>query len=53
MSKELTEDQIDNVLITLKQKEIDEQLRSNKVIEGVLNDISNGIDRIATNLENK
>ena len=49
----LSESQIDEILMKLKQKQIDEQIRSNKVIEGILNDISNGIDRIASDLENK
>lgn len=46
----LTADQVDQVLIKIKQKEIEEQIRSNKVIEGVLRDISGGIDRIADQL---
>jgi hypothetical protein len=53
MGENLSDSQIDNVLIDLKQKEIDEQTRSNKVIEGVLKDISNGIDRIADDFENR
>ena len=44
---ELTEAQIDDVLLTLMQKQIDEQVRSNKVIEGVLNDICNAVDRLS------
>jgi len=47
----LSDNQIDNVLIRLKQKEINEQIRSDKVNEGVLKDISNGIDRIADEME--
>ena len=43
--------QVDNVLIRLKQKQIDEQIRSNKVIEGILKDIWLCSDRVATNLE--
>lgn len=42
--KDLTSDflssgEIDNALIKLKEKEVAEQIRSNKVIEGVLKDI--------------
>ena len=40
--------QVNRALMVLKQKEIDEQVRSNKVIEGVLKDIFNGIDRAAS-----
>ena len=43
--------EIDNALIRLKQKEIDEQTRSNKVVEGVLKDIQGGIERIAEGFE--
>ena len=43
--------EIDNALIRLKQKEIDEQTRSNKVVEGVLKDIQGGIERIAESFE--
>lgn len=35
----MEEHEIDNVLIKLKEKEVAEQLRSNKVIEGILKDI--------------
>ena len=51
--KPLTSIQIGNNLLALSQRELDEKIRSNKVIEGILYDISNGIDRIASNLENK
>lgn len=44
---ELTDAQIDDVLLTLMQKQIDEQIRSNKVIEGILFDINNAMERIA------
>ena len=47
--KNLSNDQIDNILIKLKQKEIEEQIRNNKVIEGILKDICNNTDRIADN----
>jgi hypothetical protein len=50
--KDLSASQIDNILIVLKQKEIDEQIRSNKVIEGLLMDISNSSERIADHFEN-
>lgn len=43
----LTKDDIDRVLICLKSKEIEEQIRSNKVIEGVLRDIHAAIQNIA------
>ena len=43
--------EIDNALIRLKQKEIDEQIRSNKIVEGVLKDIQGGIERIAEGFE--
>lgn len=49
-AENLSDSQIDNVLITLKQKEIDEQVRSNKVVEGVLKDIQFGINMIASSL---
>ena len=38
-------------LVKSIDKMIDEKIRSDKVIEGVLKDISNGIDRIADRLE--
>ena len=47
--KNLSNAQIDNVFIKLKQQEIEEQIRSNKVIEGILKDICNNTDRIADN----
>lgn len=43
----LSDSQIDNTLIALKQQEIAEQIRSNKVIEGILKDIRNTVDRFA------
>ena len=51
MAKELTEDQVNDALITLKQKEVDEQIRSNKVIEGVLKDICNAAEDICNAVE--
>lgn len=49
-SKGLTDSQIDNILIRLKQREVDEQIRSNKVVEGVLQDIWAGVDTVAKTL---
>ena len=43
----MNEENIVKILAKLKQKEIDEQIRSNKVIEAILKDISNSVDRIA------
>jgi len=48
-----SDSQIDNILIRLKQKEVDEQIRSNKVIEGLLRDIYFGIDRIGNDFDHK
>ena len=42
-SEFLNSSQIDNALIRLKEKEIAEQIRSNKVVEGILKDISHGL----------
>ena len=47
MCEGLTADQVDQALISLKQKEIDEQIRSDKVLEGILKDIGNSLERIA------
>jgi len=47
----VSDSQVNKALMILKQKEVDEQIRSNKVIEGVLNDIYGGVDRIASNLD--
>ena len=54
MEKEkISDSEIDNVLIELKQKEIDEQIRSNKVIEEILKDIYGEIGYLREAIEQK
>lgn len=43
----LSNGEIDKALIRLAEKQIKEQIRSNKVIEGILKDIYNAIDRLS------
>lgn len=48
---EMTEINGKRALLSLAEKRVDEQLRSDKVLEGVLLDLCSGVDRIAAVLE--